>query len=409
MIKKLFNIFLTSILLFVSCFSVHAVSDSKYSAVQPSTRVTSEGILEDYELIYNKKYLEGINVKYTIPEDYSSDSILIVPHIFDYLSEYKSVMPGDEIKINIKIENLSEYEYEYDDQSFILSTEDMSFYESLYGLTKSGNAIGFNGIPIYTMYQPFRTGNTALKSLLGENFSKSKLSNEELDTVLKDEGYSGIDELNKYYLDYYNNKYQLSASKLEDFPDKVVKELFEGNRYDIREDNDEIVELSYNWFYNKLFSVTFVGDNYSDDESEIYSIGSYMRDKSKGNVHFNNAFGKLEKNKEYDINDIKLHINGPYTVNTYQLYPFSAYIEFSFHKIVIDEPVEKPVDEPIEEPDDSEEEIPETKPEENTGDNDQKEETDEKSDESIIQDNSKLEPIFVETDDDIIIPPDTGI
>ena len=46
------------------------------------------------------------------------------------------------------------------------------------------------------------------------------------------------------------------------------------------------------------------------------------------------AFEDIPSQNQATIHGLKMHVNGPYTVNTYMLYPFSAYLEFSLTRDV---------------------------------------------------------------------------
>lgn len=336
--RKLFCCFLAVSLFVVSIpFSVFA---REWNTSQPEKNSTSKGIIETLNPVYNDRgKLTGIDAIYTIPEDFKEDQLVIVPGIFDKVAELtndtgSAMMPGSKVSFSITIKNLSSYDYFYQDQSFVLSTEDLSKA----GLTPSQDAISFSGQQIYTIHEPYRTGNSAIVSLYGVS-SSSKLKDEQLtDEVLgeqlKKAGYTGIEQLSQYYLDYYNQKNGTNVQTLEDFSDDIIKQIFNGNRFVIKETQKEIVELSYDWFYNKLFAFTFEGDTYQDKTSEQYSIGSYMRNPSMGNKQMNSHFLELTSNSEKSLNGMQMHVNGPYTVNTYMLYPFSAYMEFSFERKV---------------------------------------------------------------------------
>lgn len=330
--KKIINIgiiILSSLLLYINVF---ADTTSKYKVNQPSINNTSTGVKEEFEVEYDGKYVSGITAIYTIDENYDKDEIIITPKIFDKLGELTTVMPGDKIKVNFKVVNKSNHNYKYEENSFIISTEDLRNYN----LDEVDGAIGFNNIPIYTPFTPYRTGNTALMSLYGysrtSQFKDSDLTDEVLENKLIESGYKGISELNKYYLDFYNKKYNTSVTKLEDLSHKVIMELFNGNRLSVKENNSEIVELSYNWFYNKLLSYNFEDQSVNDENSEYYSIGTYMRNPILGNSYFSNTFNSLKSNETKELNNMSININGRYTVNTFMIYNFSAYMEFKLER-----------------------------------------------------------------------------
>ena len=100
-----------------------------------------------------------------------------------------------------------------------------------------------------------------------------------LGAKLVEAGYSnGIDDLHKYYLDYYNEKKNTSYTALEQLPDSEIAVLLtSGNTTSVKEQNTEIAELLYNYFYNHLYSLTPAGAGYPGHENNAYTIGSLMR------------------------------------------------------------------------------------------------------------------------------------
>ena len=155
---------------------------------------------------------------------------------------------------------------------------------------------------------------------------------ETLGKKLEETGYKGIEELNKYYLDFYNKKYNLECKNLEDLPANVISEIFNGNNYPIKESNLEIAELGYNYWYNILFSVLFGDEKYDYKTSNLSAIGSYMRNKELGNDYFTKDLGIINPLSENILTTMNFYINGPYTTNAYMNYEFGAYMEFQLTK-----------------------------------------------------------------------------
>lgn len=50
----------------------------------------------------------------------------------------------------------------------------------------------------------------------------------------------------------------------------------------VEETNEEILRLSYDYFYNKGLSLGLEDDDITDASSNNYSVGEYMRDENKG-------------------------------------------------------------------------------------------------------------------------------
>ena len=204
---------------------------------------------------------------------------------------------------------------------------DISNYEE-----KLENSKGFDGQVIAGTFEPNRTANSALRALYQKSIKKDMLTDEALGNQLQQKGYKGIEELNKYYLDFYNNKYNLKCTNLEDLPANVVSELFNGNNYPIKESNLEVAELGYDYWYNVLFSVLFGDEKYDYKTSNLSAIGSYMRNRELGNDYFTKDLGTINPSSENSLTTMNFYINGPYTTNAYMNYEFSAYIEFQLTK-----------------------------------------------------------------------------
>ncbi len=350
---------ITAVFLF-NLSSVVALN-SKYQTSQPSPNTLSKGIIEDIEVYNNKRVIDSITATYTIPKNYKGD-ITIVSGIFDALSASDGYVPADGVKVNVKVINNSNYEYNYVNNSFILATEDLDAYN----LKKIEGAVGFNGKQIYEPFAPYRTGNTAIQNLYDvQSTSKIKenmVKTEALDTKLKEKGYKGINELNKYYLDFYNKKYNQHVTNLEDFSSNIISEIFNGNCLYVKETNPNLAALGYDYWYNKLFSLNFIDEVNNDNISEKYAIGNHMRGNTNSNSYFQKDIGHISLNSAKTLTEASLRINGKYTTNAFMNYNFSAYLEF---KLKMEEPKDK-------------------------------------------EDNSE-EIIYPVVEDDIIIPPKTGI
>ena len=325
--KKIY-LLLIGLILFTNIGSVQALSNSKYATNQPVKNILSEGVTEEIIIHDAGRMIDYVEAIYTISEDYEGD-IKIVSGIFDALSEAYGYLPGDSIKVKIKVVNNSKHEYNYVDKSFILATEDLEGYN----LELVEGTYGFNNKPIYEPFAPHRTANKAIQELYGvastSKVTSAMVSDEALDAKLKEIGYQGVEELNLYYLDFYNEYYKTDVEKLEDFDAKVISAIFNGNCLYVTETNTEIAELGYNYWYNKLFAMSFKDEQVNDQNMQDYAIGSYMRDRNKGNNYFKEAFTNLKTMETKELTDTYLKINGLYTTNAYMNYNFSAYLEFS--------------------------------------------------------------------------------
>lgn len=452
---KLFLFALT--LVFITSTTV--LAESKWDTIQPVKQTTSDGIdIEyqtkvefEYDCWYQREELIcdestklnvdiSVDVIITIPSNYDKDTIAIAPEVLqelakqnheklllkensEYLQLNNSLEPGDNIKVNLTIINNSRYTYTYDEKSFdIFPVENTTF-------TREDTNTTFNGLNIGEGYITYRLANPALKDLgLNRN---DKVTDENIDTALKklkdtngNQKYpNGINDLAKYYVDYYNAKYNTNHTRLDEFSYGVIREILgyndtiervsrnigkfptlynafqiykdkflqdnQGKKayqddvlkyagftgrdateifanfakdeyskmcgekvtsfdtmceeaqaeffayYDketeptILETNEDILNLSYNYFYNKNFSLGLEDDEVTDADSNKYSIGEYMRDEDKGEDTIKEQIGLLESNT---TNDLKMtfYINGAYTCNAYLGYNFMINMQLSY-------------------------------------------------------------------------------
>lgn len=219
-------------------------TSSRWNAVQPKRKVTSEGLIIDYDfskMDIGPYWFDGsVTVNVTIPKDYDLDTIVISPDVFTEIAKniygddknnlYMSntIQPGDKININFVINNLSNFTYNYDDTSFEIFPKEDIVYDKLSDNT-SKSSILFNGKTVNENYHINRTYNTALKALI-PNSSNKNMTDEIIDKALKGNGYTkGINDYTKYLLDFYNEKYSTNYTRLDQFPDGIIREILGEN------------------------------------------------------------------------------------------------------------------------------------------------------------------------------------
>lgn len=282
--------------------------------------------------IFNKNNLEQINITITIPKDCDEEELIVSPSILEAIKQYKKIKPGDQIKINLKIINNSKNNYNYRNNSLILSTENLKRLGISENLIDT-KAIGFDNQKIYDISSVYRTINPPILSLYKykDQVVEKDLNNNNLDKILKEKGYNGIIDLDKYYLDYYNTKYNLKENNLEDLTYSTIKDLFKGDITNVKETNPNIIKLSYDYFYNKLLSFTFKEQKMDDYTSEDYSIGTYMR-TNLGNTYLNNKFMYLRSNTYSEIEDMSIILNKEYTTSAFTDYNYYIHLEFKLTK-----------------------------------------------------------------------------
>lgn len=96
---------------------------SRWEAVQPERKVTSDGLIIDYDLSgidIGPYWFEGeVTVTITIPEDYELDTVVLAPDVFEEITKAiygeneenfemnNTFQPGDGLTIHFVINNLT--------------------------------------------------------------------------------------------------------------------------------------------------------------------------------------------------------------------------------------------------------------------------------------------------------------
>lgn len=320
------------LLLSITIIEVNALSiwDTNRKGLNYQTPNLNEEIIP---LRDNYGNISQINITITIPEAFNEKIITINPDIFNGLENYKRLLPGEEVTINLKIINNSSNDYSYIQNSFYLSTENIS--NDALNNYKIVDGIGFDNQNLYDIFSPYRTFNDAIIKLYNynneEEYKQEDLTDEKLTIKLKQKGYSGVDELDKYYLDFYNNKYNLNEKSLDQFTTSTIKEIFSGINKSVKETNSKIIELSYNYYYNNLLLYEF--PNQETIYLEDLSIGSYMRN-NKENEIIKETFINISKNSSKELKDMSISLNPIYTPRNLSInYNLKAHFEFKLEQI----------------------------------------------------------------------------
>jgi len=298
------------IFIFLLIFVLFGYFTNFNKKIQTTEAVLKENstILEEITPIRDDTGFLGIEVLLEIPENYSDKEILINPDIFEGISQYEKIIPNKSYIINLSIKNNSNYDYQYRKNSFIISTKKLEDTNNYY----MTGGVGFDSLKIFDLYQPYRTYNEAIISLFdGE---KEALTDADIDEKLKDKGYSGLDDLARYYLDFYrNNSLYLLANK-----------IFSGDVSKYLESNTNIIELSYNYLYNSLI-------NFSFKDKESYSIGEFMINKDFDNIA-DNILGLIKAKNNLNIN-MNINISELYREELYKYYNFFGDYKFYLDKV----------------------------------------------------------------------------
>lgn len=251
--KYHFLVFLFFVGIIIGCLiNTTAKTDINYSQEVIPIRSSSGDII-------------GENVIITLPQDFNKEIVSIDASVFDGFYHYSS--NDDEFIVNITIDNKSKYDYKYINNTLDISPK--SSFDSnnfIYKLIVEGNTVNDSY---------YRSYNEAILNLIPSN---SELSDEVIDITLKNKGYSGIKELNKYYDDYYGKWYSFSL-------------LLDGDVSYYKESNITLIEDAYRYFYSDLLSFSCSGNK--------FGILKY-------NYNCENMFSIFNKNSKTMISDMKI-------------------------------------------------------------------------------------------------------
>lgn len=215
----------------------------------------------------NNGNIIGEEVFITIPKEYNKRNIRINTSIFDGYYHYSD--NDREFIVKLIINNESNYDYKYVDDSLIL---DNDYIENNNNYISN---IILDDTIIHDSY--YRSYNDALMSLIPSGL---ELSDDVIDLYLKYKGYLGISDLKRYYLDYYGDNYSF---------DKVIT----GDVSYYKETNISLIKDGY-WYY----------------QNNIMSFSCGDRD-------CNNIFSVINKNSKLMINNMMIMVNKNPCFNNY--------------------------------------------------------------------------------------------
>lgn len=304
---------------------------------------TTEGV--SVEGTYTYDYSEWryiVDLTYTITEEYdikANNGKITLNVGYDMFNTHTFVIePGDATIINIKIINNTKYNFSYENNSLVASTE--SLESELDETKESFETFDGNKINYESSLNVQRTNNAILQKLLNSS-SRSNCTDEKIGNALlkiKDKDGNvkypnGIKDLDKYYLDFFSNRDGKEYNSLYELSEEQVAVIF-GFRLDyttgyatgIRETNEAVARLGYDYFNNNLFTVQPEESKDTSDPDSKYSLGSYMRDEAPTelNDQLTEDFTDIKENSTV----IKMQWNGPYTTNSYQSYSFGLNLGF---------------------------------------------------------------------------------
>ena len=237
-------------------------------------------------------------------------------------------MPGEIRNFSLKIINLSNNNYTYQNNSLYLKpVEDDKKYHNLISYNKFKIPI-----PMYRLYN-----SEPLKALYdGYNLSDDELKDENVAAKLKELGYTnGIQDLDKYYIDYFNKNYNTNFVSLEDLTTTYINKIWtnKSKNSKTRETNTNLIKFYQNNFYNFLLTMRY--NSKSDLDNNIYSIGAYSRkEKSYQDLNATLLNITLPKTSKTALEPFFFHLNGPLTRNSYAGFTYDIEMGMTFNKVL---------------------------------------------------------------------------
>ena len=261
-----------------------------------------------------------------IPANFKDKKLKLKSRIF--VNNKYIFMPGEIRNFSLKIINLSNNNYTYQNNSLYLKpVEDDKKYHNLISYNKFKIPI-----PMYRLYN-----SEPLKALYdGYNLSDDELKDENVAAKLKELGYTnGIQDLDKYYIDYFNKNYNTNFVSLEDLTTTYINKIWTNKSKNgkTRETNTNLIKFYQNNFYNFLLTMRY--NSKSDLDNNIYSIGAYSRkEKSYQDLNATLLNITLPKTSKTALEPFFFHLNGPLTRNSYAGFTYDIEMGMTFNKVL---------------------------------------------------------------------------
>ena len=309
--KKFLGLLLTIVSLF-SVSSVSATSVIDAPATNKGIEITASAEGSTYSIVYT------ITEEYDIEANNGQINLNVIDDELRVLAEIDPSLPGDIGKFSITIVNKSNYVFDFD--KLIVSTADITGYQNFDKPTVE--VFDGNSINIKSYWNANRTGNAALKALGGTSDEYVEAA---LKKILDEEGKekypNGVQDLDKYYLDFYSEKDGVEYTSLKE----IVKQITAGNAI-AKETNENVSILYYEYFYDTLLTIlpasVPVVQSPAQTYDEDYSVKSYMEGTTTElEEQLKEEIGTIEadETKESSFNVI---MDGPLTNNAYQAYAY---------------------------------------------------------------------------------------
>ena len=293
----------------------------------------------------------------TIPENYDGEPLTISAEdkiTEAFTKQTRPYVPGESTRCELIIQNKSSHDIEYVPGSFGFEMSESK--ELAFGFVGSGINGGNDGKRPSAM-QPARILNDAMNALVQEDYDsqyienhvEELLSDENVDRLLKLKGYSGLDELYKYYIDYYNIKTESAVNSLDDLSlDEIEDRILGGGRSGVyspvTESDPAMAEFFNAVFYHRYLN--FLPESYSGEETD-YNLASFAWEQN--DAFENDAkdhFGTIPAGTSSEPMIFDMKINGM-TNNTYTNYKFGFNFGAEFVKAGTLTPDPEPNPDPV--------------------------------------------------------------
>lgn len=308
-------------ILAVIALSIMNVSTKrKWDVPYKDTMFESENLVKEI-VCEEKECIETI----TIPQDFNAKVLDLKPNIF--ANEHGASIVGDISSFRLKIINLSKNNFIYQDKSLYIKP----------GKVKESYAdiISHNNAQIPTFATTYRLCNSEpLKFLYdGKNLTDEQMTDENISKKLRELGYAGIDELDKYYIDYFNKNYKTNFKSLEDLTQKYIDKIWtDTSSYSmVPETNKNLIAFNHNYFYNTFITMKY--NDKKDLDNNDYSVGAYSRNEESYQI-LNTALKEITipANSEITLEPLYFRLNKALTRNFYTLFTYDVDIGLSFDK-----------------------------------------------------------------------------
>lgn len=309
----------------MAAFAADSVQGKWDGYQEPVYQDTSEGVTVTVDWSEVKLWGGTIQATVTIGPDAPADQLDI--NIMEALGDLPDRMinvPSDQFILKTTIINNSDHSYAYRDGSLVLGSAQVT--------GKDCTIDTFDGLQTYPHT---RIWNYALGALgIG---SKTTVTDATIEGALEKKGYNGIEELDEYYVAYYNDTYKKSTDapidSLKDAPRDYLAYLFSppfdssdymyANGNTAKETNSDLVALEYFHFFNYLLTVN--GN----------SMASYMGTESDTlpalDAQFAADMTALYPGGQVQLPDLTFKIDGEMK-NNFQNYEFAMGLAFSLEQ-----------------------------------------------------------------------------